>query len=105
MTSCTHLDRVPATVRRLAVAVGLALIAPQIAGGQVNPPAAAPARSVLAGYVRDDLGHPIPLATVMAEGTKLSTTTDDSGYFRLKDLPAGAGTFTAMRIGYSPVSF
>lgn len=59
----------------------------------------------LAGYVRDELGHPIPLATVLAEGTKLTTTTDDSGYFRLRDVPAGPETFTAMRIGYSPVSF
>jgi hypothetical protein len=95
--------RVAAAPARLAAILATLLFLPSVSGAQSG--SATPARSVLAGYVRDDLGHPVPLATVVAEGTKLSTVTDDSGYFRLKDAPSGRGVFTAMRIGYTPVSF
>jgi hypothetical protein len=96
-----------ARVRRLAVIAAAIMCTAHPTSAQATRPAPAvqPGRSVLAGYIRDDFGHPIQLATILAEGTKLSTTTDDSGYFRLENVPSGRATFTAMRIGYSPVSF
>jgi hypothetical protein len=64
-----------------------------------------PKHAILAGYVRDEFGHPVTLATVMVEGSTLSTTSNDSGFFQLRDVPAARDVFTAMRIGYAPISF
>jgi hypothetical protein len=62
-------------------------------------------RAVLAGRVRDALGHPLRAAVIKADDQGLTTIVDDSGVFRLPDVLPGATQFTAMRIGYAPATF
>jgi hypothetical protein len=62
-------------------------------------------RSVLAGWVRDSLGHPIPFAAVSHAASATRTVADDSGWFRLAALPAGKQDFAVRRIGYVPMEF
>jgi hypothetical protein len=62
-------------------------------------------RSAIAGVVRDTLERPLAFATILVEGRELSVVSDDSGRFHLAGIPAGANSFTVMRIGYKAVSF
>ena len=63
-----------------------------------------PAASVLAGEVRDSLGHPIAYATVYID-RGAATTANDSGRFRLVDVPTGKTLFGVRRMGYGAVDF
>src|SRR4051812_44199906 len=65
----------------------------------------APRVAAIAGVVRDNLGHPLRMATVFVEGKDLSSVTDDSGRFHIPRIPAGKNLVTALRIGYKAVSF
>lgn len=65
---------------------------------------APPAAAVLSGEVRDSLGHPIAYATVYVDGGT-ATTANDSGRFRLIDVPAGKTMFGVRRMGYGAVNF
>lgn len=72
-----------------------------LAGAQASAPAHV---SVVAGRVRDALGHPLTAVTVTAD-SGAPAFGDDSGVFRVANLPPGRVEFSVMRIGYSPVSF
>jgi len=61
--------------------------------------------SGLAGVVRDSLRRPITAASVLVDGTSVFTTTDDSGRFDVRRLPAGPNGFTITKIGFAPLSF
>ena len=63
-----------------------------------NPmPAASPATTpipdtftgIAEGYVRDEMGAPLPGATVLVKGTQVGTFTDLEGYYRLRVPPNG----------------
>ena len=71
-----------------------------------NTPNQAPRnRSGIAGVVRDSIGAPIRLASILVDGSKQSAVSDDSGHFDLRGLPSGPNGFTVAKIGYAPVSF
>jgi carboxypeptidase family protein len=72
---------------------------------QAFPSATKRAYSGLAGAVRDSLGHPVRLANVLVDRSRLAAVTDDSGHFDLRGLPPGRNGFTITKIGYAPVSF
>ena len=55
----------------------------------------------IAGHVRDPQGKPIKTAMVDVVGTSLSTTTNDSGYYQLANVPTGTHTVRAKMIGYT----
>jgi Ca-activated chloride channel homolog len=55
----------------------------------------------IAGHVRDPQGKPIKSAMVDVVGTSRSTITNDSGYYLFPNVPVGAYTVRARRIGYS----
>ncbi len=82
------------------------LTRPEVARAQGTSGAPAPPTkaSVLAGRVRDQLGHPIGLAAVSAE-QGASAVSGDSGIFRLVGLLPGQAEITVARIGYAPVRF
>jgi len=89
-----------------AMAAGVELVA--MAGSllaQALVDTVVPHATVLAGRVRDPLGHPLIAATVLAEERGLSTIVTDSGTFSLRNIPNGKTSFTVMRIGYAPVTF
>lgn len=46
-------------------------------------------------------GAAVEAATVAVEGTRLGATTGADGRYRISDLPAGAHTITARRLGYT----
>ena len=58
------------------------------------------ARGVVVGQVRDATSRPIAGTTVFVPGTPLRTTTDDSGRFVLRGVPAGDATLRARRSGF-----
>ena len=62
-------------------------------------------RAALAGVVRDTLGRPLHLATILVVGKDLSAISDDSGRFHIAGIPAGESEFMVMRIGHRSVSF
>ncbi|HVX39865.1 MAG TPA: carboxypeptidase regulatory-like domain-containing protein [Gemmatimonadaceae bacterium] len=68
---------------------------------EIQPP---PATSVLAGDVRDSLGHPIAYANVFVDGGG-ATTANESGRFRLADVPTGTTRFIVRRMGYGQLRF
>lgn len=93
------MNRLLAAVAILACNVAIAL--PQAAA---PAPPAAGNTSVVAGRVRDPFGHPLNAVTITAD-SGAPAFADDSGVFRVPNLPAGRVEFSVMRIGYSPVSF
>lgn len=57
---------------------------------------------VVTGRVTDARsGQGVPGATVQVEGTRLGAVTGDDGRFRVANVPAGARTVRARRIGYA----
>src|SRR5689334_5919354 len=58
------------------------------------------AQGTITGRVTQEGGTPLPDARVLAIGTSLSTATNDSGRFTLKNVPAGAVTLQVLRVGY-----
>ena len=55
----------------------------------------------VAGHVTDArTGHGVPGARVSLQGASLGTVTNDSGGFRIANVPAGSYTLTVRRIGY-----
>lgn len=61
--------------------------------------------ATLVGLVRDSSGHPIPNAEVRLTGSLNLTHTNDSGGFKLPNLPLGTVNVTARRMGFAPASF
>lgn len=56
------------------------------------------------GRVVKSDGAPIANATVSVSGTKMSTKTNEAGYFRLEHVPRSAQTLVARGIGYNESS-
>ena len=57
----------------------------------------------ISGHVRDaTTGSPIKSANVIVVGTSLSATTNDSGYYVIRNVPVGTYQLTARMIGYDP---
>ncbi len=55
----------------------------------------------ITGHVVCD-GEHIPFATVSVKGTTLGTTTDETGHYRLIDLPVGKLIIKVQSLGYKP---
>ena len=100
--------RTPSRTRRAAgVMTTLPLLLAALAfparlASQVTP---RPARAVttLVGSVRDSAGHAVPGVQVLAGGV-LQARTNDSGGFRIGDLPVGATRLLVRRLGFLPAS-
>lgn len=95
--------RFPCTFALFGVALHTAISQQPVTGRPIalEPP---PATSVLTGDVRDSLGHPIAYATVYIDGGA-ATSANESGRFRLVDVPTGKTMFGVRRLGYGPVNF
>ena len=69
-----------------------------------RPPAPSRMEGTIVGTVTDARGGgPIASVTVFVEGTSIGTTTRDDGTYRLAQVPAGARTIAARRVGYTPM--
>src|SRR5580704_2357093 len=56
----------------------------------------------LTGRITDKVsGAGVPTAAVGVVGTTIRTVTNDSGYYRLRRIPAGVQTIRAVRLGYA----
>jgi hypothetical protein len=61
--------------------------------------------ATLVGMVRDSAGSPIPAVEVRFKGTDfVSVRTNDSGGFRMINLPTGLASVTVRRMGFAPAS-
>ena len=58
------------------------------------------AQSQMSGAVRDSAGRPIPGAQVSIPKLEKAATTDDSGRYVIRDLPAGSHSMDVKRPGY-----
>src|SRR5437899_1990252 len=56
----------------------------------------------LVGLVRDSSGHGIPGAEVRARGNIVVAISDDSGHFRVPQMPVGARGVFVRRLGFAP---
>jgi hypothetical protein len=81
----------------------VALLAPLVFAAATPASAQQPA-AVVTGRITDALAA-ISLSgvTVSVDGTRLSTTTDTAGRYRLAGVPAGPQVIVAERIGYAPL--
>ena len=86
---------------RRFVAVCAVLAAPLAA--QNAPPPAKPAH--FQGQVVDTLGHPLRSAIVETDDPPKATVSDDSGFFKFAELPAGPITVRVRRIGFEGIEF
>lgn len=66
--------------------------------------ATALAQQLVTGRVTDSHGQPVMGATVRVAGTKVSTTTDENGNFRLPNVPANAKRIQVSYIGMQPTT-
>jgi iron complex outermembrane receptor protein len=82
----------------LAIAIAIAIAV------AIDPSSAAAQESgtVSGRVVGAATGAPVPAAAVRILGTVISTFTDDSGRFELRDVPAGRRRLAVERIGYGP---
>ena len=64
--------------------------------------ATASAQKFVSGRVTDTHGEPVMGATIRVAGTKILTTTDANGNFKLKNVPASAKKITVSYIGMQP---
>jgi hypothetical protein len=62
--------------------------------------ATAGAQSQMSGSVKDSTGRPIPGAQVSIPALEKGSTTNDSGQYVLRDLPAGSHSMDVKRPGY-----
>jgi TonB-linked SusC/RagA family outer membrane protein len=62
--------------------------------------AQASAQRRVSGRVTEAGGQPVPLVTVTVQGTLVRGVTGDDGRYVLSDVPAGAQTLIARRLGY-----
>ncbi|GJG84901.1 TonB-dependent receptor [Gemmatimonadetes bacterium T265] len=63
--------------------------------------AQAPAPGAVTGRVVDTAGVALPNAVVFVRGTRLGTTSDATGRFRIAAVPAGDYVLVARRVGYA----
>lgn len=82
-------------ISRLAMLLALATF--------LAPPAAAQQTGQVTGVVTDSAtAQPIGSALISIVGTRLSALSDDAGRFTILNVPVGAVTIEARRIGYQP---
>jgi hypothetical protein len=62
------------------------------------------AQATLTGVVRDSSGRPLARAEVMIEARGKRAVTDESGRYRMPDVPAGSSLVQARAIGYQSVA-
>ena len=62
------------------------------------------AQGQLKGSVKDTTGRPVPGAQVAVAKLEKTITTDDSGQYVLRDLPAGSHLMNVRRTGYRPTT-
>ncbi len=58
----------------------------------------------LVGHVVDSQGEHIPFATVVLKNTTIGTATDETGHYRLINMPLGKFTIISTSVGYKPFS-
>lgn len=73
-----------------------------LAGLSLVPSLALAQSGTIRGRVTDSAGAPLARASVSAEGTGLSATTDDQGRYEIRGLDAGAYTLRVRMLGYQP---
>lgn len=73
-----------------------------LGAGLLLTAATASAQKLVSGRVTDTHGEPVMGATVRVPGTKVITTTDANGNFKLKNVPASAKKLTVSYIGMQP---
>jgi hypothetical protein len=81
--------------------ITVAFVAPLAA--QNAPPPSKPAH--FQGQVVDTAGHPLRSAVVETDDPPKATVSDDSGFFKFAELPAGPITVRVRRIGFKGIEF
>ena len=107
LTTISLITTVPLRrVRRRTVVTAVALIftAHQSANAQLPTADVRDSRAAIAGSVVDDDGRAIANATVSLPSLQRRTTTNDSGQFRLGDLPSSILVLEVRRPGYQPAT-
>lgn len=85
--------------RRIAAVAGLAMLGVLLSAPEV----AAQATGRVTGIVTDSAsGRPLADVQVAVTGTRLGAVTDAAGRFMLANVPSGAQSIDARRIGYQP---
>ena len=87
-------------LRRISFAA-LLIAAPLIA--QNSPPPVKPAH--LQGQVVDTTGKPLRAVIVETDDPPKAALTDDDGFFKFPELPAGPMTIRVRRLGYTGIDF
>ena len=90
--------------RTVVTAVALMFTAHQSANAQLPAAEVRDSRAAIAGSVVDDDGRAIANATVSLPSLQRRATTDDSGQFRLRDLPSSTLVLEVRRPGYQPAT-
>jgi hypothetical protein len=93
-------------LRRLFFAsctVGSSLLAQTTPAPAPAPPPPKPAH--FQGQVVDSAGRPVKAAVVETDDPPKAVVSDDSGYFRFAELPAGPITVRVRRIGFEGIEF
>ena len=75
-----------------------------LGAGLLMTAATASAQKLVSGHVTDTHGEPVMGATVRVPGTKVITTTDANGNFKLKGVPATAKKISVSYIGMQPTT-
>lgn len=57
----------------------------------------------VSGIIRDELGEPLPGATILVEGTNLGAATDISGYYSILNVSVGVYTLRISLMGYATI--
>src|SRR5580692_10206167 len=57
----------------------------------------------ISGRIIDETNQPLPGATVVLKGTKISAGADVNGYFKLSNVPNGRQVLVVTFIGYNPL--
>lgn len=65
-------------------------------------PAAALAQGTIRGRVTDEMGLPVPGASVHVAGTTVGASADSAGNYRVGRVPAGPHVVRVLRLGYAP---
>lgn len=84
----------PSIISCCAIAFGLTVC--------ITPPARPQGTGRITGVVvAEETGKPVPFATVILEGTKLGTATNEQGEFFVEPVPAGTYTVIVRSLGYA----
>ncbi len=81
-----------------------AMAAPSVAAAQQPAPAAV-RMSHLQGTILDPMDRPLSNVIIEIDEPAMATFSNDSGFFRLRNIPAGARTIRVKKIGFDGVDF